>query len=58
MPSQELIAVLPLHQLIADSEVADLEVEADLLALASKLTHRRRDLLDHILDSGDVCQTD
>ena len=58
MPSQELIAVLPLHQLIGDSEVAHLEVETDLLALARQLTQRRRDLLDHILDRGDVRQAD
>ena len=34
MSPQELVAVLPLHHLIACSEVANLEVKTDSLALA------------------------
>lgn len=56
MPPQELVAVLPLDQLIACGEVTHLEVETDCLALAGQLSQRSRDLLDNVLDSGDVRQ--
>ena len=55
MLPQELVAVLPLDQLIARCEVTHLEVEADCLALAGQLSQRGCDLLDNVLDSRDVC---
>ena len=54
MLPEELAAVLPLHELVVDREVAHLEVHSDRLALASKLTHTGSDLLDHELDRGDI----
>ena len=56
MPPQELGAVLPMDQLIASGEVTYLEVETDCLTLAGQLSQRSRDLLDNVLDSGDVRQ--
>ena len=42
--------MLPLHELIVDGDVTDLEVEAEGFTLTRKTTHRLRNLLKNALD--------
>lgn len=50
--------MLPLHQLVVDRDVTDLEVEAEVFPLARQLPHRQHDLLEHVLNTGCVGQAD
>ena len=50
--------MLPLHQLVVDRDVTDLEVEAEIFPFACQLPHRQRDLLEHVLNAGCVGQAD
>ena len=50
--------MLPLHKLVVDRDVTDLEVEAEVFPLARQLPHRQHDLLEHVLNTGCVGQAD
>ena len=52
VPAEQVVAVLPLDELILDDEVADLEVQSEAPALSRKLADRCHDLLDDQLDRG------
>ena len=52
VPAEQVVAMLPLDELILDDEVADLEVQSEGPALSRKLTNRCHDLLDDQLDRG------
>ena len=58
MPAEQVVAVLPLDELILDDEVADLEVQSESPALSRKLANRCHNLLDDQLDRGRVGQGD